>query len=110
MGPPQSRPVDVSTRFVAGGNGYCSHLQGPAFGAGFLRSGPVGRRSGAERHQPEAVHYGRIRADLEHKGKRIGANDLWMAAQARALGSVLVTDNVREFSRVDTLVVENWLR
>jgi tRNA(fMet)-specific endonuclease VapC len=54
-------------------------------------------------------HYGRIRADLEKKGTPIGANDLWIAAQALALGAVLVTGNVGEFSRVEGLEVENWV-
>lgn len=54
-------------------------------------------------------HYGLIRADLEKKGTPIGANDLWIAAQALALGAVLVTDNVGEFSRVVGLEVENWV-
>lgn len=54
-------------------------------------------------------HYGLIRADLEKKGTPIGANDLWIAAQALALGAVLVTDNVGEFSRVAGLEVENWV-
>jgi tRNA(fMet)-specific endonuclease VapC len=54
-------------------------------------------------------HYGRIRAELERNGMPIGANDLWIAAQALALGAVAVTDNVGEFSRVSGLVVENWL-
>lgn len=53
--------------------------------------------------------YARIRAELERQGTPIGANDLWIAAQALTLGAVLVTDNVREFSRVGGLVVENWL-
>lgn len=53
--------------------------------------------------------YARIRADLERKGTPIGANDLWIAAQALALDATLVTDNVREFSRVEGLRVENWL-
>ena len=53
--------------------------------------------------------YGRIRAELERNGTPIGAKDLWIAAQARALQAVLVTDNVREFSRVRGLAVENWL-
>ena len=47
-------------------------------------------------------HYARIRAGLERQGTPIGGNDLWIAAQALALGAVLVTDNVREFSRVQT--------
>jgi tRNA(fMet)-specific endonuclease VapC len=54
-------------------------------------------------------HYGLIRADLEKKGTPIGANDLWIAAQTLALGAVLVTDNVGEFSRVVGLEVENWV-
>ncbi|NMG45325.1 PIN domain-containing protein [Aromatoleum toluvorans] len=57
-----------------------------------------------------ARHYGSLRAELESAGKIIGANDMLIAAQALALGSVLVTDNVREFSRIDGLLVENWLR
>ncbi|WP_371325115.1 type II toxin-antitoxin system VapC family toxin [Dechloromonas sp. ZY10] len=56
-----------------------------------------------------AVHYGRIRAALEAMGQPIGPNDLLIAAQALTLGAVLVTDNVREFSRVPGLLVENWL-
>ncbi len=53
--------------------------------------------------------YGRIRAELEQQGTPIGANDTWIAAHALALGAVMVTDNVGEFSRVSGLVVENWL-
>ena len=54
--------------------------------------------------------YGELRAHLESKGKLIGANDLLIAAHALALGYTLVTDNVREFSRIRNLKVENWLR
>jgi tRNA(fMet)-specific endonuclease VapC len=54
--------------------------------------------------------YGAIRAKLEKSGKPIGGNDLLIAAHAIALDSVLVTDNEREFSRVDGLTRENWLR
>ena len=53
--------------------------------------------------------YGLLRARLEQGGKPIGANDLLIAAQAIALGYVLVTDNEREFARVDGLRYENWL-
>ena len=55
-------------------------------------------------------HYGRIRAQLERQGTPIGANDLWIAAHTMALRAVMVTDNEREFSRVQGLPVENWLR
>lgn len=53
--------------------------------------------------------YAQIRAQLERQGAPIGANDLWIAAQALALGAILVTDNLREFDRVPRLVLENWL-
>ena len=54
--------------------------------------------------------YGNLRAALARQGQSIGANDLWIAAQALHDGSVLVTDNVREFGRVPGLRIENWLR
>ena len=53
--------------------------------------------------------YGHIRSWLEQRGTPIGANDTWIAAQALALGAILVTDNIGEFSRVPDLKVENWL-
>jgi tRNA(fMet)-specific endonuclease VapC len=53
--------------------------------------------------------YGRIRHELERQGLPIGNNDLWIAAQALALGTILVTDNVREFARIPDLKIENWL-
>ena len=53
-------------------------------------------------------HYGQIRADLQQKGLIIGNNDLWLAAHARAEGWILVTNNEREFVRVQQLQVENW--
>ena len=53
-------------------------------------------------------HYGEVRADLEKQGKPIGALDTMIAAHALALNSILVTNNTREFSRVDSLHYENW--
>jgi tRNA(fMet)-specific endonuclease VapC len=52
--------------------------------------------------------YGRVRAQLRRDGALIGANDLLIAAHALAAGCTLVTNNVREFQRVEGLVVENW--
>lgn len=56
-----------------------------------------------------AEHYARIRAELESKGTPIGGNDLMIASIALARKLVLVTANVREFSRVSDLTLENWL-
>jgi len=57
-----------------------------------------------------ARHYGELRTYLEKRGIPIGSNDTFIAAEALAQGATLVTDNVREFSRVPGLLVENWLR
>jgi tRNA(fMet)-specific endonuclease VapC len=56
------------------------------------------------------AHYARLRTVLERSGKPIGANDMLIAAHALALDATLVTDNLGEFSRVNGLAVENWLR
>jgi len=55
-----------------------------------------------------AFAYGRIRSSLESRGKPIGPMDLLLAAQAKSRGLVLVTNNEREFRRVDNLRIENW--
>lgn len=59
---------------------------------------------------PADAFYASIRARLEADGNPIGGNDMLIAAQALALGRTVVTDNEREFRRVDGLKVENWLR
>ena len=59
---------------------------------------------------PTDRQYGQLRAALESQGNLIGPNDLLIAAHALALGAVLVTDNTREFERVQGLVIENWLQ
>lgn len=56
----------------------------------------------------DATHYAAIRHDLEARGLGIGPMDTLIAAQALRLGGTLVTRNVREFSRVQGLLVENW--
>jgi tRNA(fMet)-specific endonuclease VapC len=58
---------------------------------------------------PADSEYGGIRSDLEAAGRPIGGNDLWIAAQACAIGATVVTANVAEFKRVRSLKVENWL-
>src|SRR5437773_9408975 len=59
---------------------------------------------------PADAAYGLLRTRLEQAGTPIGANDLLIAAQALALGYIIVTDNEKEFARVDDLLRENWLR
>jgi len=56
----------------------------------------------------DAFEYGDIRAHLEKRGTPIGDHDMQIAAQAKRLGLVMVTANVREFSRIENLCVENW--
>ncbi len=56
-----------------------------------------------------AAHYGDIRATLERKGTPIGPLDLLIAAHARSRDLTLVTNNEREFARVDGLKLENWI-
>lgn len=55
-----------------------------------------------------AKQYGIIRLDLEQKGTPIGAYDLLIAAHALAWQATLVTHNIREFSRVANLQLEDW--
>ncbi|MGD0797244.1 MAG: type II toxin-antitoxin system VapC family toxin [Acidobacteriaceae bacterium] len=57
-----------------------------------------------------ASFYGRVRSDLERRGKIIGANDLWIASHCLQLGLTLVTNNEREFRRIPNLPIENWTK
>lgn len=59
---------------------------------------------------PAEIAYGDLRTRLEAAGIPIGGNDMLIAAHAISLGHTIVTDNEREFSRVDHLPLENWLR
>lgn len=56
-----------------------------------------------------AEHYADIRAELKKKGQLIGSNDLMIAAHARSLGAIVVTNNVKDFRRVKGLKHENWM-
>jgi tRNA(fMet)-specific endonuclease VapC len=59
---------------------------------------------------PADDFYAVLRSDLERRGLSIGANDMFIAAHALALERILVTDNERDFARIDGLAIENWLR
>lgn len=56
-----------------------------------------------------AKEYADIRANFAAKGQMIGNNDLWIAAHARDLGHTLVSNNIKEFERVENLALENWV-
>jgi tRNA(fMet)-specific endonuclease VapC len=50
-----------------------------------------------------------MRNQLERQETPFGPNDMLIAAHARALSLTVISDNIREFSRVPGLKVENWL-
>ena len=54
--------------------------------------------------------YGSIRWTLTRRGQLIGPNDLWIAAHAIAAELTLVTNNEREFNRIEGLKIENWAK
>ncbi len=55
-----------------------------------------------------SYQYSLIRTNLELKGQIIGSNDLFISAHAKSLDAVLVTNNTREFQRVENLKIEDW--
>jgi len=78
-------------RSLAGVEDFCSRLEVLAYGA------------------KAAQHYGQIRSALERLGTPIGVNDLQIAAHARSEGLTLVSNNPREFERVEGLLYGNWV-
>jgi tRNA(fMet)-specific endonuclease VapC len=56
-----------------------------------------------------AKHYGFVRAYLQRQGTLIGNNDMLIAAHARSLNAVMVTNNTKEFERVPDLTIEDWI-
>ncbi len=58
--------------------------------------------------QQAALAYGDVRSSLEKRGEVIGPHDLLIAAHALSLDRILVTNNEREFKRVEGLKVDNW--
>jgi tRNA(fMet)-specific endonuclease VapC len=56
-----------------------------------------------------ATHFGQLRAELYKAGRPIGPYSMMIAGHARAMGLVLVTNNLKEFERVPGLRVENWI-
>ena len=56
-----------------------------------------------------AAHYGQLRAELERAGTPCGPHDMQIGGHARSEGLILVTNNLREFTRMPGLRVENWV-
>ena len=81
---------NAASRSLAVVEDFCSRLEVLAYGA------------------KAAQHYGSIRSALEKQGKIIGVNDLHIAAHARSEGLTLVSNNLREFERVEALQLANW--
>lgn len=69
--------------------------------------GFVGRLEVLHYDEAAAYHFGQLRQEL--KGKEIGPYDFMLAAHARSLGLILITNNIREFKRVEGLRIENWV-
>ena len=56
-----------------------------------------------------AFEYGKVAADLKRKGTPIGVMDALIASHALATGKILVTNNEKEFKRVNGLRIDNWV-
>ncbi len=63
-----------------------------------------------DRPSGAAQDFGEIKTALVRKGKAIGPYDMLIAAHARHIGAIVVTNNEREFRRVPGLTVQNWLK
>ena len=75
-----------------------------------LVEGLLNRKAVVDYDAPAARHYADIRTSLEQRGTLIGTTDIFIAAHALSLGIILVTNNIREFSRVEGLKLENWIK
>lgn len=117
----RDRPPSLRPRFNAEGDKLCLStvaLTELLYGAE-KSARPVDNRHEVERFAARltvlafddraAAHAAEIRADLERCGQSIGAYDLLIAGHSRSQGLVVVTDNLREFARVDGLRCEDWL-
>ncbi|MEA3415489.1 MAG: type II toxin-antitoxin system VapC family toxin [Thermodesulfobacteriota bacterium] len=60
-------------------------------------------------NQNDAYEYGRIRQDLQSQGKIIGNMDILIGSQAVSRELILVTNNEKEFNRIENLQIENWI-
>ena len=116
-----AKPLAVLERFKleAIGSIAISSISAAELAYGVAKSGSDKNRIGLEMFlAPLAVlpfdenaiwQYGQLRTDLEKQGHPIGPMDTMIAAHALAINTTLVTNNTREFARVEGLLVENWV-
>lgn len=71
-------------------------------------NGLVARMDVAPFDEHASEHFGQLRAELYKIGQPIGPYDMMIAGHARAMGLILVTNNMKEFERVPGLRLENW--
>jgi len=115
------RPKKVLARFErhAVGDIGISSITASELAFGVAKSGSIKNRTAleafllplqiADYDLNAAMAYGEIRAALQAQGKTIGPLDMLIAAHALSLSLVLVTNNEKEFGRVEKLKIENWV-
>ena len=116
-----TRPPEVLTHFrqFRLGEIGLSSVVAAEFACGVAKSGSIRNRQALEMFlapleilpfcEKALWAYGEVRADLERRGQAIGSLDTMIAAHALSLNATLVTNNLREFSRVTGLLLENWV-
>ena len=114
------RPVQVFSRFRAyqAGDIGLSSIVAAELAYGVSKSGSDRNRRALDLFLAPLVilpfdarwiwKYGQLRAVLERQGEPIGSMDLLIAAHALNEGATLVTNNLKEFSKVPGLALENW--
>ncbi|MDZ7750193.1 MAG: tRNA(fMet)-specific endonuclease VapC [Gammaproteobacteria bacterium] len=115
------RPIDVLDKFnMAAGHMAISSITMAELLHGVEKSQHVSKNAHAVEDfcsrldvlnydEQAAYHYGNIRAHLEQQGRAIGVNDMHIAGHARSIGTILVTNNLKEFERVEGLRLQNWI-
>ena len=68
----------------------------------------LGKLSIIDFNSSQSEHYGKIRLKLEKSGTPLGDMDMLIAAAALSAGAILVSHNVKHFSKVEGIKVEDW--
>ncbi len=115
------RPQQVFERFagMTVGDVVISSVTGAELSFGVAKSGSQRNRQALDKFlapleilpfdEAAMRRYGPLRSDLERSGTPIGALDLLIAAHALSVGCTLISNNLREFSRVPDLALANWV-